>query len=162
MNKIINAILLVVLVGLVLYALVESPAGCQGKAAGEGELRAVEMKIGQRDFTLEVADTPAARQRGLMHRKSMPEDRGMIFVFPGEAVRDFWMRNTHIPLDIIFVNAERKVVSIEQMKPYDERGASSGKPAKYAIELNKGMAEKAGVKVGDVVEIPAGARETDR
>ena len=69
------------------------------------------------------------------------------------------MRNTRIPLDIVFVNSAGKVVSVHQMKPYDEHTTESKGPAKYAIELNRGAASEAGVKVGDHIELPPETRE---
>ena len=84
----------------------------------------------------------------------------MLFVFPDEDYRSFWMRNTLIPLDIVYLDAGGNVVSIKQMKPMDETGVPSDFPAKYAIEMNQGAAAKAGVKVGDVLNIPANARES--
>jgi uncharacterized protein len=161
MMKYTNLLLLVILLGLLIALMVLPPAGCHGKSGGS-ELRTVRMKIGQRTFTLEVADTPASRERGLMFRESMPEDHGMIFVFPDESVRRFWMKNTRIPLDIIFVDASQQVVSIHPLRPLDLIGVSSGEPAKWAIELNRDVAGKAGVKVGDRLQIPAGARDTER
>ena len=124
-------------------------------AADAGTVR---MQIGNQSFTLEVAATPKAQQLGLMHRQSMPADWGMIFVFPEERQLGFWMKNTLIPLDIIYLDRDSKVVSIRQMKPLDETSVPSGAPAMYAIELNEGAAAKAGVKVGDVLEVPPGAR----
>jgi len=117
------------------------------------------MRLGKETFTLEIADTPKKQQLGLMHRKSMPQDRGMIFVFEDERERSFWMKNTLIPLDIVYADAAGKVVSIKQMKPLDETGISSDGPAKYAVELNQGAARRAGVATGDVLVIPEEARE---
>jgi uncharacterized protein len=77
----------------------------------------------------------------------MAPDRGMIFVFRDEGVRFFYMRNTLIPLDIIYVNAAGRVVSVKQMWPLDETSVSSEFPAQYAIELNKGVAAAARVGV---------------
>lgn len=154
-----NLILSAILLGLLVFMVVETPTGCAG-AAPRSDLPTVRMQIGDRTFTLEVAATPASRERGLMFRDSMPDDHGMIFVFPDEAMRRFWMMNTKIPLDIIYINAARKIVAIKQMKPHDLIGVTSDEPAKYAIELNKDMARKTGVKVNDVLDIPEGARET--
>ena len=117
------------------------------------------MRIGRETFTLEVADEERERQRGLMYRQSMPQDRGMLFVFASEGPLGFWMKDTYIPLDILYVNAGGRVVSIRQMHPQDVRSVPSGGPAKYAIEVNQGAAARAGVNVGDVLEIPPGARE---
>jgi uncharacterized membrane protein (UPF0127 family) len=120
------------------------------------------MRVGSSTYTVEIAKTDAHRQRGLMERDSMPQDWGMIFVFPDEAVRGFWMKNTRIPLDIIYLDSGGKVVSIHTMKPYDMNSTFSRLPAKYAVELNAGQAEKSGVKVGDVLVVPTEAKETDQ
>jgi uncharacterized membrane protein (UPF0127 family) len=119
----------------------------------------VRMQIGRETFTLEVAATGRARQIGLMHRRSMPQDRGMIFSFPQAQSLGFWMKNTHIPLDIVYLDENGKVVSVKQMKPMDETRVESDAPAKYAVELNQGAAQRAGVKVGDVLNVPAAARD---
>lgn len=119
----------------------------------------VRMQIGRETFTLEVAATGKARQIGLMHRRSMPQDRGMVFAFPQAQPLGFWMKNTYIPLDIVYLDENGKVVSVKQMKPLDESRVESDAPAKYAIELNQGAAQRAGVKVGDVLNVPSAARD---
>jgi uncharacterized membrane protein (UPF0127 family) len=114
------------------------------------------MKIGDKTFTLEVADSDATRQKGLMRRDSMPKDHGMIFVFAREAPLGFWMLNTRFPLDIVYLDSKGKIVSIKQMKPYDRTTVPSDGPAQYAIELKHGTALDAGIKAGDVLELPKG------
>jgi len=89
----------------------------------------------------------------------MPADHGMIFVFSDEAPRGFWMKNTRIPLDILYIATDGKIVSLKTMRPYDLSQIPSDGPAKYAIELNAGMIQKTGVKVGEILQIPAEARE---
>jgi uncharacterized membrane protein (UPF0127 family) len=131
-------------------------AGCGGNTSG---LPTVKMDIGQRSYTLEVAATEEAQEHGLMERDSMPADHGMIFVFPAERVLNFWMKNTRFDLDIVFVDGEGKVVSIRHMKAYDLNTTSSIYPAKYAIELNTGQNNASGVKVGEKLTIPKGARD---
>ena len=75
-------------------------------------------------FQVEVADTPAKRAMGLQYRRELADDRGMIFLFPGESPQTFWMKNTPIPLDMIFINRERKIVGIvEQTVPFSARPA---------------------------------------
>lgn len=117
-------------------------------------LRTIRMTLAGRPFTLEVADDEQSQQTGLMHRDSMPGDHGMIFVFPDEQPRSFWMLNTRIPLDIIYLDRNARIVSIRGMKPYDLTGVPSGKPAQFAIELNAGVAAGLGLKPGDTLEIP--------
>jgi hypothetical protein len=90
----------------------------------------------------------------------MPGDHGMIFVFPDEQQRQFWMKNTRFDLDIAFINTQGQVVSIKQMKAYDLNTTSSDGAAKYAIELNLGAAAGAGLQVGEKVDVPAEAKDT--
>ncbi len=93
-----------------------------------------------------------------MHRDSMPADHGMIFTFDAPQELNFYMKNTRIPLDIIFIDQNGRVVSIAQMRPYDWSTTSSAAPAQYAIELNQGAAARAGVAVGDVLHLPPAAK----
>ncbi|HXK24905.1 MAG TPA: DUF192 domain-containing protein [Myxococcota bacterium] len=100
-------------------------------------------------MTVEVAATSASRGRGLMFRSELPEDRGMLFVFPEEKVLEFWMRNTDIPLSIAFADASGRIVQIADMEPRSEALVSSGAPARYALEVNRGWYAKHGVGRGD-------------
>jgi hypothetical protein len=138
---------------LPLFTIIQLAVGCNPPPAASG-LATVRMQIGGKSFTLEVADTEARRERGLMQRDSMESDHGMIFLFTDERPLSFWMKNTRFPLDILYLDAGGKIVSIKQMKPYDLKGVPSDGPAKYAIELNEGMAAKAGVKAGDQLAVP--------
>jgi uncharacterized membrane protein (UPF0127 family) len=113
------------------------------------------MKIGSRSFTVEIAADEYSRERGLMDRDSMPADRGMVFIFPSDTSEGFWMKNTRIPLDILFVEAGGKIVSVRTMKPFDLNTTWSDGPYRYAIELNAGAATEAGVKTGDHLDLPA-------
>src|SRR5215207_3758615 len=122
--------------------------GCQEPDKAQ-HLPTVQMQIGNKNFTLEVADTEQAQQTGLMFRDSMPADHGMIFMFDEAEVQGFWMKNTRIPLDIIYVGPDGVVVAVKSMQPFDLRSTSSDFPAQYAIELNQGAAAACGVKKGD-------------
>ena len=104
---------------------------------------------------VEIADSPIEITRGLMYRTALAEDRGMLFVYPYEARLSFWMKNTLIPLSIAFIDAEGRIVDIQDMKPLDDDPPSyvSAKPARYALEVNQGFFEERGVKVGDRVEL---------
>ena len=110
--------------------------------------------IGSCVFYLEVADTPEERRRGLMGRESLGEDRGMLFVFQSERTLSFWMRNTLIPLDILFVDEDLVVVDVQTMRPEHEAAGgplpthTSAAPARYAIEVNEGMAAECGIGPG--------------
>ena len=134
-----------------------------GPRPREGEpqwLRTVQMQLGEEAFTLQVADTDEERMHGLMFRKELAPDEGMIFVYPGDSWRSFWMKNTFIPLDIAFVNARGIVVNVEQMVPHDLEGTESTAPAKYAIELPLNAARRAGLKPGMTLQIPPDARNS--
>lgn len=115
------------------------------------------VKLKGETFSVEVADTPDKQQLGLMFRDSMPEDHGMLFIFPNERMRSFWMRNTRISLDIIYFDADYRVVSIAKgAKPCRTTrcpGYPSDGPAKYVLELNAGLADQLGLQVGDLMEV---------
>ncbi len=106
---------------------------------------------------LELADDPEERRVGLMNRTSLPSDTGMIFVYSREEPRSFWMKNTRIPLDMIFVDGDRQVINVEHAEPEPgtpdyalERYRSDG-PAKYVIETNQGFADRHGIGNGTEV-----------
>jgi len=100
----------------------------------------------------EIAKTPAQRARGLMFRKSLDEDKGMLFVFQQEGIYPFTMRNTYIALDIIWIDGDFKIVHIEKASPHTS-SYKPGRAAKYVVEVNQGFTEKNNVKIGDVVSI---------
>jgi len=114
----------------------------------------------------EVADTPEELRSGLMYRESMPNDQGMLFVFAGgNAQRSFWMKNTLIPLDMIFVNSSMEIVSIQADVPPCVADPcptyGSVKPAKYVIETNAGYAATFGIEPGQMVTLePLPGNET--
>ncbi|HEX8341944.1 MAG TPA: DUF192 domain-containing protein [Tepidisphaeraceae bacterium] len=120
------------------------------------------MTVGTAELELEIADEDPERETGLMYRAAMPAGHGMLFIFPDEVPRSFWMKNTYIPLDILYLDARGKIVSIKPMRPLNLDGVTSEKPAKFAIELNRGGAAATGAAVGDVIAVPpdlvAGAR----
>ena len=101
---------------------------------------------------IQIANTDFDRQLGLMFRKSMPESQGMLFVFPQQSVQSFWMRNTYISLDMIFVNADKKIITIHKhTKTLSDQSYRSTGPAKYVIEVDAGFSDKFNIKVGDKV-----------
>jgi uncharacterized membrane protein (UPF0127 family) len=101
---------------------------------------------------VEVADNDDKRAQGLMYRDSMPEMSGMLFLFAAEEPQAFWMKNTHLSLDIIYVNADRRIVSIARnTKPYSLESIPSGKPAQYVVEVNAGFSERHQIKEGDLI-----------
>ena len=118
-----------------------------------------ELSIFKNDSLIQTIDVEFAknemeRSLGLMYRSSMDEHQGMWFIFPEEAPRSFYMRNTEIPLDIIYLDKDKKIVSIaKNARPYDETSLPSEKPAMYVLEINGGLADKWGIDKGDRVEV---------
>ncbi len=103
-------------------------------------------------FTIEIADDPVERARGLMFRTEMAADHGMLFDFGAEGPRSFWMRNTPLPLDIIFVAADGTVVSIARnTTPYSEASIPSEGDARFVFEVNAGIADRIGLAPGDTL-----------
>lgn len=106
---------------------------------------------------LEIADNETERRIGLMNRTELGKNEGMLFVYPGEGDRSFWMKNTLIPLDIIFLDSQRQVINVENAVPQpniSERNLdrySSERPAKYVIEVNSGFADNYSISEGTKV-----------
>ena len=89
---------------------------------------------------------------GLQYRRSLADDRGMIFLFPSESLQTFWMKNTPISLDMIFINRDRKVVGIvERTVPFSLDSRSVTEPSQYVLEINGGLARRYGIQTGDFV-----------
>jgi uncharacterized membrane protein (UPF0127 family) len=110
------------------------------------------LTVGDHRITVEIARQPADRTRGLMFRESLPPDHGMLFVFPQEAVQQFWMRNTTIPLSIAYADAHGRIVRIADLEPLEERPVTSLGPARYALEMNRGWFAAHGVVAGDAIK----------
>lgn len=104
----------------------------------------------------EVAGTPEVREKGLMDRSSVPDGTGMLFVFPRVEERSFWMKDTHVALDIAFFGDSNQVISIRQMEPLDESLTDSGGPTSLALEVRQGWFGDQGIEVGAVADIVFG------
>tara|TARA_B100000575_G_scaffold240629_1_gene203460 strand:- start:270 stop:677 length:408 start_codon:yes stop_codon:yes gene_type:complete len=118
------------------------------------------LSLGGTTVTAEVADTPQERAVGLMGRFSLAPDSGMLFVYPDEAVRSFWMKNTPLPLSIAYLSRSGKIVHIASMKPLSEEPVSSVHPTMYALEMTEGWFAEHNVKVGQSVGgLPEPARQ---
>ena len=104
-------------------------------------------------FFVEVADTPDEQSRGLMYRSSLEKNHGMLFIFQQEQPLNFYMKNTYIPLDIIFINAEYTIVDIHENVPALQENPliSSSIPSKYALEIASGGISSSGIHVGDKI-----------
>jgi uncharacterized membrane protein (UPF0127 family) len=121
----------------------------------EGELRIKKADTDSILTTLdiEIADDDYATQTGLMYRKSMERHQGMLFIFPESDYRSFYMKNTEIPLDIIYISDTKQIVSIQKnAKPMDETSLPSEAPAKYVLEVNAGLSETWNLEKGDYID----------
>jgi uncharacterized membrane protein (UPF0127 family) len=118
-----------------------------------------EIYFESHSFEVEIADSPEERARGLMFREELGENQGMLFVYKEEADRSFWMKNTLIPLDIIFLNSDLEVINIEKADPEpdtsDENLASyrSERPAQYVLEINQNRSEEIGLEKGSEMSL---------
>jgi uncharacterized membrane protein (UPF0127 family) len=124
------------------------------------QLPVVELSAGMYRIEAELAHTPEARQTGLMHRRSMLDNRGMIFVFTQDARHCMWMRNTFIPLSVAFLDVEGRILNIEDMTPQTEVSHCAVFPARFALEMNKSWFAArglgAGMRIRGVETLPAG------
>ena len=116
------------------------------------EVRTAQIRIGGVEVTAEIADNEELRAKGLMNRDSLAENHGMLFVYGAAQVRSFWMRNTRIPLDIAFIDANGVIINIEPMEPQSDENYYSQGPMMYALEMDQGWFEANGVGPGDRLE----------
>ena len=116
----------------------------------------VATKAGPQKFEVEIANDDRERALGLMFRRSMAEDEGMLFDFGAEEPASFWMRNTYIPLDMLFIKADGTIESIaERTTPLSEKSVPSKGPVRYVLEINGGASDTLGIAPGDKISGPA-------
>jgi len=125
---------------------------CVWARAGAAELPEVTLGFGAHKLTAEVASTDAARSTGLMHRRMMPENRGMLFIFPNVALHGMWMMNTYLPLSVAFIDSAGVITNIADMEPHTQNSHHATRPVRYALEMNQGWFRKRGIKAGDKVD----------
>jgi uncharacterized protein len=162
MTVAVPAVLLLIGAALLLFSrpAVEEPAPVKAATPGEPQF----VKQGVLSFLrtktfdvittidIEIANTDEKRMQGLMFRSSMAENNGMLFTFPFEDQQSFWMKNTILSLDIIYVNAKKEIVSIQKYaEPYSERPLPSFKPAQYVVEVNAGFCDRHRIGEGDCI-----------
>ena len=129
-------------------------AAGQAKPADQHTLE-IASKTGVHIFSVEIADTEAQREKGLMFRKKLPEGQGMLFDFHNEQDVSFWMQNTYIPLDMIFIRGDGTILRIaENTEPLSTRLVPSGGPVLAVLEVIGGTAHKLGIAAGDRVAHP--------
>jgi uncharacterized membrane protein (UPF0127 family) len=129
---------------------------CIKPVATHKEVVGVFMHEGKRspEITFEIADTPKLRAHGLMYRKELPKDRGMIFIFEEDAVQSFWMKNTYIPLDILFLTSDYRVIGIlEDVPPYSLEPRTIGKSGRFVVELAAGVSREFGITSGSTLQL---------
>jgi uncharacterized membrane protein (UPF0127 family) len=119
------------------------------------EDRFATIYVQDRPFRVEIADTPEKQAKGLMFRRCLKEGYGMLFVFPEEEIRSFWMKNTLISLDMIFLNGEKQVVDVYRDVPPCQADPcpsyTSALPARFVLEIAGGLAAKLKLKIGDKI-----------
>ncbi len=124
----------------------------QFKKEGDLEFLKKDGKETLRKIDIELAENDDERMQGLMYRKSMDDNKGMLFIFQKEEPQSFWMKNTIMPLDIIYVNSKKEIVKIfKNTIPFSEKSLPSGNPATYVVEVNGGFTDKYGIKEGDLI-----------
>lgn len=140
--------------GLALTAC-SKPSGPVDEAGNPLEPLTITTASGAHEFMVEIADDDTERERGLMFRPPLADDRGMLFEFPDSAERSFWMRNTPSSLDILYIDPTGAIVSIaHHTTPYSEAQIPSNGAASGVLELRAGRAEEIGAKAGDKVTHP--------
>ena len=117
-------------------------------AAPAQQLPVVELSAGMHRIRAEVAADYGSRMTGLMHRPSMPQNAGMLFIFDENTVHCMWMKNTLIPLSVAFLDEEGAIINIADMQPHSEQSHCAARPARYALEMNRGWFESRGIKPG--------------
>jgi len=123
-----------------------------GTLAASAELPEIPLTVAGHKLTVEVADTEATRMQGLMHRRILPENRGMLFVFREVTHHTMWMMNTYIPLSVAFLDEHGVIINIADMRPQTSDTHAAAKPAKYALEVNQGWFAKRSIKPGARIE----------
>jgi uncharacterized membrane protein (UPF0127 family) len=126
---------------IVSLMLVAAPALAQ-------QLPVVQLKAGMHLIRAEVAADYSTRGRGLMHRKSLAPNAGMLFIFEGPAIHCMWMKNTYIPLSVAFLDEKGEIINIADMQPHSEQSHCAARPALYALEMERGWFAQRGVKPG--------------
>lgn len=129
-------------------------AAVPARPAGQQTLE-IASKSGVHMFSVEIADNDAEREKGLMYRKELPEGQGMLFDFHRDQEVSFWMQNTYIPLDMVFIRGDGRILRIaENTEPMSTRLIPSGGPVRAVLEVIGGTARKLGIAPGDRVASP--------
>jgi uncharacterized membrane protein (UPF0127 family) len=141
-------------IGRVLAVLAVALGASAASLAQAAELQTLEIasKTGVHTFQVEMAITPEEKEHGLMFRRELPEGQGMLFDFQSDQNVAFWMKNTYIPLDMLFIRGDGRILRIaENTEPLSERNIPSGGPVRAVLEVIGGTAKKLGIAAGDRV-----------
>lgn len=141
---------------LVLLVALGGPAGTVGAGSPAPEPLSIQTKNGTHAFEVELAVTDDQQRKGLMYRRTMPANAGMLFLYDNGSRVTMWMSNTYIPLDMLFIAADGKITHIvERTVPMSTELIGSNGPVRAVLELNGGTASRLGIAVGDKVRHPA-------
>ncbi|MCB1915354.1 MAG: DUF192 domain-containing protein [Rhodocyclaceae bacterium] len=121
----------------------------------------LELSVGMHRIDAEFAGDLSSRARGLMQRRQLAPQQGMLFAFPQDGRHCMWMRNTLIPLSVAFLDAEGRIINVERMAPRTENSHCAMAPARFALEMNLGWFASRGLKTGDRIRGVAGLRAAD-
>jgi len=144
MHKRKSIILLVLIFGMLIFVSCTRKSNVKKQAV---------LYINGRALNVEIASNDEERQKGLMYRKELGENEGMLFVFEKDKILSFWMKNTSIPLSIAFLDKNGRVIDIYDMKPFSLEPVVSTLKCRYALEVNRGFFNKCGLKVGDKIDL---------
>jgi uncharacterized membrane protein (UPF0127 family) len=123
-----------------------------GAATACAQMPEITLAAGKQHITVEIARSLHEREIGLMHRHILPEDHGMLFVFPSISYVGMWMVDTYIPLSVAFIDAGGNVINIDDMKPLTRDIHYAARPAKYALEMNRGWFSRHGIQPGSRID----------
>ena len=130
--------------------------GACSEPARSRRLPIATIRVGEKEISVEVARTPEQRSRGLMFRRDLGEDEGMLFVFPRVRPLSFYMKHTYVPLAIAFIRADGVIANVAHMKPLTLTSHRSRVPCLYALEMSEGWFARNSVEAGDTIVIPQG------
>lgn len=156
-SRLVGIALVAVIAASTLYVAQNSPTAAEGQAMilpVDPNPLIVETRAGEKRFGIEIADDAGERERGLMFRQQMGDDHGMLFVFEDAREVGFWMQNTPMPLDLIFIGQDGRVRAILPGEPFSTAVISPNTPVRFVLEVKAGIAEKAGIRDGDRLRHP--------
>ena len=131
--------------------------------AEEGQIVTITTARQQHDFVVEIASTPKQQERGLMLRKYLRHNHGMLFLYAQPQIARFWMKNTYIPLDLIFIDAQDKIIQIyENAQPLSQKLICSQKPIKAVLELFSGSVARYNIKINQAIKISSNKDKHER